>query len=178
MVGNVVQLLGRGGQFNGVIRWGQRLVVLARIEVGNSQAYLQIRTVGSERRTLLQFCDGQVVFMPFLIHGTQVGMGELVERIVLQLLVEGLDRVVVLALIPVNAAQVVVGELVIGIDFNLLLITSDRLPVLAHLEIYSPQIVPSEFVLGIDFGRALQKCNRYRQVAAVISRLRTVNQIF
>ena len=51
----------RGGEFDGMIEGGQRFVVLPKIQVGIAETYLQIGTVGSERRRLLQFRHGQVV---------------------------------------------------------------------------------------------------------------------
>ena len=70
--------------------------------------------------------------MPLGVHLAQVGVGELVEWIVFQLLVEGFDRIVIFAIVPIDAAQIVVGELVVGIDFDLLLERGDGVIVLAH----------------------------------------------
>ena len=104
-----------------MIEGGQRLVVLAEIEIGIAETDLQFGVVGRERAAF----SSSGTARSYLCHSAyicaQVGVGELVERIVLQLLVEGFDRVVVLALVPIDAAEIVVGKLVVGIDFDLLL---------------------------------------------------------
>ena len=59
-------------------------------------------------------------------------MREFVERIVLELLVEGIRRVVVLAILPVGAPEIVVGELVVRIYLQRLLESRHRIVSLPH----------------------------------------------
>src|SRR5580692_7083965 len=115
--------------------------------------------------------------MPLGIHLPEVGVGELVERIVFELFVEGLDCLVVLAVVPVNPAEIVVGVLVVGIYYELLLEGGDGLIVLAQREVDEAQVVPRVLVLGIDFGGALEKYESDIQVAVVGGGAAAIDQV-
>src|SRR5208283_2765028 len=132
---------------------------------------------GSERCGLFQFRDGQIVFMPLGIHHTEVGVGVLIERIVLELLVEGLYRIVVLTLVPVHPAQVVVGVIVVGINFDLFLESGDGSVVIARIEISQAEIVPGVLVLRINLGGALDQNNRDIQIPVLHGGTRAVDKV-
>jgi len=59
--------------------------------------------------------------VPLVVHLTEIRVGKFVERIVIELFVERLYRIVVLAFCPISTAEIVVGEFVVGIDFDLFL---------------------------------------------------------
>src|ERR1700677_1765146 len=121
LVGDVVPHQRRGGKLDRVVESGEGFIVLPEIEIGVAQADLQFGIVGCKRCGFFQLRHGQIVLVPLGIHGAQIGVGKLVERIDLELFVEGGGCVVVFAILPVGAAQIVVGEFVVGIYFRLLL---------------------------------------------------------
>ena len=114
--------------------------------------------------------------MPLLIHLAEIGVGVLVERIVLELLVERLDRVVVVALRPIGAAQIVVGVFVVRINFNLFLKINNGRLVLPLGQIEQSQVVPGKFVFWIDFRGAFQQGFGDGKVAGVCGRTGAVDQ--
>ena len=177
LVGDVVPDQRRGIEFNRMIECRKRFVLLPEIQIGITKADLQLAAVGSQGSSFFQLGNGEVILVPLGVHRAQVGMRKLVERIVLELLVEGFRCLVVLAVLPVRAAEIVVCEFVVRIDFDLFLERGDRLIVLAHLQVDETEIVPCEFVLGIDFSRALQEHFGYCQIAGVDGSARAFKKI-
>ena len=96
-------------------------------------------------------------------------MRELIQRIIFQLLVEGLRRLIVFTFLPIDPPEIVVGILVVGIDLDLLLKRCDGLIILASREIDEPEIVPGKFIFRIDFGGAFEATST--TVAACFCRL-------
>src|SRR5208282_294182 len=102
---------------------------------------------------------------------------ELVERIDLNLLVEGGYGVGILALLPVGTAESIVGVLVVGIDFNLLVESGDGVVILAHPQISRSEDIPDVLVFGIDFGGAFKKLNRHGQIVIGHGRSTAFDQV-
>ena len=166
-----------GREFHCVVECGQCLIVLPKVQVGIAQAHLQFGTLGRQRCGLFELRGSLIVLMPLGIHNAKIGVGILIERIDLELLVECRGRVVVLAILPVSAAQIVVGKLVVGIDFNLLLERRHNGIIVAYSQIHTPQLVPGKFVLGIDLRGSLQQSDRHREIPIVHGSHATLHQL-
>src|SRR5208282_3020895 len=160
-----------------MVKGRQSFIILAKVQVSIAEADLQLWIIRRQGCGFLQFGGGFGILVPLGIHCAQVGMGEFVERIDLQLLVECGYRIVVLALLPVDAAQIVVGVLVVGIDFDLLVEGRNGFGVFAETEVGQPQVVPGKFVFRVDFGGALKKFNRKRKIAAGYGGTSALDQI-
>jgi hypothetical protein len=104
-----------------VIERRQRLVILTEIQVRITQADLQPGIIRRERSRFLQLWSCQVILVPLGVHRAQVRVRKLVQRIVLELPVESVGRVVVFPILPIRATQIVVGVLIVRIYFERLL---------------------------------------------------------
>src|ERR1700722_4634443 len=114
--------------------------------------------------------------MPLCIHLPQIGVSKFVQRIVIELLIEGLDSIVVTALVPIDSAQVVVGVVVVGIDFDLFLKSCDREIVFAQVEIGEAKKIPGGFIFRIDFGGSLEQRDGNRDIAVFHGSAAAVDQ--
>ncbi len=151
--------------FDRAVERRECFLVLPQIQVGIAQAHLQSGIIRRERRRLLQFGRGFIVFVPLGIHRAQVAVRKLIERIDLQLLVKRGGSVVVFTLLPVSPPQVIERKLVVRIHVQGLLERRDRLIVLPHSQVGQSEIVPGVLVLGLDFDRLLQHLHSQRKVA-------------
>src|SRR4029077_9114683 len=122
------------------IKRREPLVSLTKVQVRIAEAHLKTGMVGSKRGSLFQFGGGEVVLVPLGIHGAEVGVRELVERVVLELLVEGGHRVVVLEILPIGSPEIVIGELVVRIYIQRLLESRDRIVTLPQREVGEAEI--------------------------------------
>src|ERR1700751_3829377 len=165
LIGDVVPHQRRGGDFSRAIKSGERLVVLTKVEVGIAEAYLQAGVIGSERGSFFQFRRGLVVLVPLRIHRPKIGVRELVEWIVLELLVKCVYRLVVLAILPVRASEIVIGKLVVRVDIERFLESGNRIIALAQRKVGEAEIVPRIFVFGIVMDGALEQLNRLCEIS-------------
>ena len=143
-------------QRDGLVEGGHALVGLIGGDVGLAQRDLQQRILGMDVDGLFQLRNRFGI--PLLVHieQAQIGMGVLVQRIDLNLLLELLDGVVILRLMLIDQSQPVVGKLIVRIDLDLLLECLLGLVVLAQRQISAAQIVPGRLVLRIQLHHALQ----------------------
>ena len=105
--------------------------------------------------------------MPLGKHGAQIRVRKTVQRIHVNLFVERLDRLFVVAIEPIGPAHVGVGILIVRVDLDLLAVGRNCILRIPLRQICIAKVVPSRLVLGFYLHSFLQQLHRERNISAL-----------